>query len=93
MIELTEVKKYLRISHELDDTYINSLIEFSKQFIKEQSGVEYNEKDSVYNMTILQAVAHFYDKREAVSDKSAVNVPYTLDCLIKHLGMRGAYSE
>lgn len=92
-ISLDDVKSFLRISFEDDDDYINSLITMSKQLIEEQTGVEYSENDEVYNMAILQAVAHFYDKRESVSDKSAITVPYTLDCLIKHIGMRGALED
>lgn len=93
MIELEEVKKYLRISYDQDDIYINELLIMSKQLIKEQTGVEYTQEDQVYKMAILQAIAHFYDKRESFSEKSAVTVPYTLDCLIKHIGMRGPINE
>lgn len=92
-ITLEETKQYLRISYENDDTYIESLITMAKQLIKEQTGVEYVEGDEVYKMTILQAVAHFYDKREAYSEKAVTTVPYTLDCLIKHIGMRGDYQS
>lgn len=89
MINLDEVKNYLRIGHDEDDTYIENLITMSKQLIKEQTGVEFKEEDDVYKMAVLQAVAHYYDKRESYSEKTAVAVPYTLDCLIKHIGMRG----
>lgn len=93
MIKLENVKKFLRISYDNDDIFIESLIDTSKQFIKEQTGVDYSENDKVYSMAILQSVAHFYDKREAVSDKTSINVPFTLDCLIKHIGMRGALKD
>ena len=93
MIELQDVKDYLRVSHNLDDNFISGLIETDKQLIEEQTGVKYSDSDKVYKMTILQVVAHFYDKRESFSEKSAVTVPYTLDCLIKHLGMRGPINE
>lgn len=93
MIELQDIKDYLRVSHNLDDNFISGLIETAKQLIEEQTGVKYSDADKVYKMTILQVVAHFYDKRESFSEKSAVTVPYTLDCLIKHLGMRGPINE
>lgn len=93
MIELQEVKDYLRVSHNLDDNFISGLIETAKQLIEEQTGVKYSDSDKVYKMTILQVVAHYYDKRESFSEKAAVTVPYTLDCLIKHLGMRGPINE
>lgn len=92
-IELKDIKQYLRISHDMDDDYIKELVEMSKQLIEEQTGVIYSESDKVYEMTIKQVVAHFYDKRESFSEKSAVEVPYTMDSLIKHIGMRGAKNE
>lgn len=92
-ITLEETKKYLRISYDNDDTYISGLVTMAQQLIKEQTGVEYIEGDEVYKMAILQVVAHFYDKRESYSEKSITTVPYTMDCLIKHIGMRGAYTN
>jgi len=92
-ITLEETKKYLRIAYSNDDAYIESLITMAKQLIKEQTGVEYKDSDEVYKIAVFQAVAHFYDKRESYSEKSITTVPYTLDCLIKHIGIRGPVNE
>lgn len=88
-MDLPEIKNYLRIGHDLDDPYLSELITFSKKFIQEQTGVEYSDTDEVYKIAVKQVVAHFYDKRESVSDKTNVVVPYTMDTLIKHIGIRG----
>ena len=88
-MELNEIKHYLRIGHDLDDPYLTELISFSKNFIAEQTGVSYSDDDAVYKMAVKQVVAHFYDKRESVSEKTNVVVPYTMDTLIKHIGIRG----
>lgn len=92
-ITLEETKQYLRISYTNDDKYIEDLISMSKKLIQEQTGVEYSDADSVYKMAILQAVAHYYDKRESFTEKAISSVPYTLDSLIKHIGMRGSLNE
>lgn len=92
-MDLYEIKHYLRIGHDIDDPYLLELINFAKKFIEEQTGVSYSENDEVYKIAVKQAVAHFYDKRESVSDKSNVVVPYTMDCLIKHIGIRGAITN
>lgn len=84
------LKKYLRIDYDIDDTYLTDLIDLSKKFIKEQTGVEYNKNDSVYNQAVLLMCAHFYDNRTPISEKAVVNVPYSLDCMLKHIGMRGS---
>lgn len=92
-ILLNDVKKYLRITHEVDDNYITELIDFAKDYIKEQTGVDFVTFDKTYRMAIYQVVAHFYDKRESVSDKANVIVPYTMNALIQHIGMRGEADE
>ena len=92
-ITLAETKQYLRIAYSNDDTFITSLVTMAKQLIKEQTGVEYTNGDEVYKIAVFQAVAHFYDKRESYSEKSITTVPYTLDCLIKHIGLRGPKNE
>ena len=89
MITLEQTKQYLRISHNIDDQYITDLIEMSKKFIEHQSGIKYIEGDTIYEMCILQCVSHFYDQRSPIVEKTVAQVPFTLDCLIKDIGMRG----
>lgn len=90
---LENIKSYLRITHKVDDTYITSLIQLSKRFIKEQTGVEYKEGDEVYCQAIMLMVGFYYDNRQAVSGKTMVNVPFSLDCMIKHIGIRGEFKR
>lgn len=93
MLELEYIKKYLRIDFDGDDAYIADLVTLSKNFIKEQTGVEYSANDFVYNQAVLLMVAHFYDNRSPLSEKAVVNVPFSLECMIKHIGMRGSYDS
>ena len=89
-IELSDIKAYLRISHNIDDNFITSLVETSKAFIKEQTGVDYVAGDKVYEQGILFHVAHLYDSRSAYAEKAINEVPYTLDAIIRHIKIRGA---
>lgn len=90
-IELSDIKSYLRITHNVDDTFIESLVGTSKAFIKEQTGVEFVEADKVYKQAVFFMVAHLYDNRSAITEKAVHSVPYTLDALIIHIRLRGAY--
>jgi len=90
---LKEVKEYLRINHDIDDNYIGSLIDLSKEFIKTKTGVEYDKNDTLYKQAILFCVAHYYDNRTSIIDKAIVEVPYTLNEFIKTIGFRGQYVE
>lgn len=92
-MELNEIKNYLRINHNVDDCFLENLSVFAEKLIEEQTGVQYCNNDEIYKMALLQVIAHFYDKREAVSEKTNIVVPYTMDCLIKHIGIRGAINN
>lgn len=93
MVTLEEAKNYLRINFDNDDEFIKTLLKTSEQTVKEQTGVEYNDNDEIYKLAILLLTAHYYDKRESFADKSANKVPYTLETLIQHIGMRGTYTN
>jgi uncharacterized phage protein (predicted DNA packaging) len=92
-IELSDIKKYLRIQHDLDDDFIKSLVDTSKAFIKEQTGVAHVAGDKVYEQGILFHVAHLYDNRSSISDKATNEIPFTLDAIIRHIKIRGAYEQ
>jgi uncharacterized phage protein (predicted DNA packaging) len=92
-VELSDIKNYLRIDHDVDDTFLTSLIETAKAFVEEKTGVKYIAGDNVYELAIKCVVAHFYDKRESVTDKEKEIVPYTMDCLLAHIGVRGSLSD
>jgi len=89
-IELSDIKSYLRITHNVDDTFIESLVGTSKAFIKEQTGVEFVAGDKVYEQCVLFLVAHLYDNRASVTEKATTEIPYTLDALLRHIKIRGA---
>lgn len=92
-ITITDIKTYLRINHNIDDNYLTDLIDVAKAFIFEQTGVEYSESDKVFEQGIYFLVAHLYDNRSPISEKAVNTVPYTLDAIIKHLKIRGAYLD
>lgn len=89
-LELNDIKAYLRITHNVDDTFIESLVGTSKAFIKEQTGVEFVAGDKVYEQCVLFLVAHLYDNRASVTEKATTEIPYTLDALLRHIKIRGA---
>ena len=86
---LTNLKSFLRIDFNDDDAYITSLIDISKDYIKEQTGVKYTYKDSVYNQAVFLMVQHFYDNKTIMTEKAVNEIPYTLTSMIHHIGMRG----
>ena len=87
-LTLSDVKQYLRIDFDSDDTYISQLIDMSKSYIKEQTGKTYTAGNKVYEQAILLMVAGFYDNRTPFTEK-AVNETncMSLKCMLNHIGM------
>lgn len=92
-IEIADIKAYLRITHNIDDKFIERLVDVSKAFIKEQTGVDFVEGDKVYEQGILFHVAHLYDNRSAITEKAVNEIPYTLDAIIRHIKIRGSIND
>lgn len=89
-LQVSDIKSYLRIIHNVDDLFLENLLLTAKDLIKEQTGVEFQDGDKVYEQCVLFMVAHLYDNRASVTDKAINEIPYTLDALIRHIKLRGA---
>lgn len=88
-LDLAYVKSYLRIDYNDDDTYLTDLISLSKRYIYEQTGVEYSDSDELYRQAVLLSVSHFYGSRSPVSEKAITVMPFSLEAIVRHIGMRG----
>lgn len=88
-MQLTEIKSYLRIIHNNDDNVLTELIDEAKMYIKNVTGVDYDENDLQYKQCIRFLVQQRYDVREAVSDKPKSECDYTITNLLSHISLRG----
>lgn len=86
---LDSIKKYLKVDHEVEDELIQDLIEWSKAFIKEKTGQEYDEKDLLQKDLIRLLVAYRYYNRNAIGEKTLSEYPYSITELLKTLAFRG----
>ena len=92
-ISLIEIKKYLRVSHNIDDDFITELIESEKMYVKNVTGVEYSVDDLQYNQLIMLLVHQHYYNRGATSEKGVNEMPFSANSLLNHIGLRGALSD
>ncbi len=92
-MELSEVKQYLRLesSYVAEDTELENLISAAEKYIRDVTGKGLTDENKVFDLAVKTLIAHWYENRNAVSDKSAVNLPFTLDCLIKVLALCSDY--
>ena len=89
IMKLEQIKKYLRIEYEDEDSVILQTYNTAVSFAEEKTGVKYAENDSLYDTLICLLTAHFFDNREAVSEKTRSEIPYTITSLIKAIEVRG----
>ena len=89
IMQLEQIKKYLRIEYDDEDSVILQAYNTAVSFAKEKTGVKYAENDSLYDTLICLLTAHFFDNREAISEKTRSEIPYTITSLIKAIEVRG----
>lgn len=90
---LEEVKGYLRIDGIDLDNELLSYIESAKIYIKQTTGKAFDGADELYKLCIKMLVAHWYENKGAtVVGTIVVNLPLTVDTLIKHIATCGDYA-
>ncbi|WP_444461617.1 head-tail connector protein [Rhodobacter capsulatus] len=86
MLDLTFVKKHLRIEHDEDDTYLSFLLATTTAEITALTGVA-NDASAPerYKLAVLLMLAHYYEHREATTATKRATLPYGLSYLIENL--------
>lgn len=75
-IGLKEIKDYLRITENDEDTFIQTIILASKAFIRSYTGLNENQIDNKEDLAIVLYVlcSEMYDNRQYTADKDKVNI-------------------
>lgn len=87
---LIELKKYLKVEHDIEDDLIKDFIELSKEYIQQKTGVQYNENDLIFKDCLRLMVAYRYYNRNAIGEKNLSEYPYSITEHLKTLSFRGA---
>lgn len=86
---LKNIKKYLKVEHDVEDELIQDFIEWAKAFIKAKTGQTFKENDVLYKDLIRLLVAYRYYNRNAIGEKNLSEYPYSITELLKTLAFRG----
>ena len=95
-LTLADAKAFLRVEHNLDDSYITSLITVARSFVEEFQGrliavrvpaqgevAPENETPTAYEkQAMLLLISHFYDNRNPVTNAKFEEVPFTISRLL-----------
>ena len=86
---LEKIKAFLKLNNNIEDELLETLITAAKQLVKSVTGIEYNEADEIYKLLICYLAAHYYENRQVVGEKNMTQMPYTIQHLMAHIGVRG----
>ena len=83
-MELDELKLYLRVDIEDDDTLIAALQKSAEEYL-ENAGVTKDYSKELYKLAIKLLVSHWYENRDVQSEKAAAKLSFSLDTIITQL--------
>jgi uncharacterized phage protein (predicted DNA packaging) len=78
---LEEVKFYLRVDGDEEDASIQSLIDASKEYLRNTDVVE--RDSNLYRLAIKMLVSHWYENREIVGKDR--EIPYGFKAIVTQL--------
>lgn len=94
-MELSRLKKHLRVTHSMEDDLIQDYLEFAESEIKDSVSTSstrdesFFEDNKIYERAVIMLTAHFYENRVAYSDIQLYEVNDSTTSSIQKL--RGAY--
>ena len=83
---LENIKKYLKITHDVEDDLIQNFIEWGKAFIKKKTGRDFDENDYLMRDLLQLLVAYRYYNRNAIGEKTLNEYPYSITEMLKTMG-------
>ena len=92
---LNEVKVYLKLDDDLteDDELITGLIDAAKTYIEDSTGKSYQDTQ-LYNLAVKMIVAHWYENRQVISNKTVVNeLPQSFFEIVAQIKWSSRYTE
>lgn len=95
-MDISEIKLYLRITHDDEDALIESFCEAAENYIRQKTGKSKKGADDIandvlYKQTVKLMVAHWYENRAVISPSATNKISHTVDALIDHISLCGDY--
>lgn len=80
---LSEVKEFLRIDFDDDDSLINTLIISAKTYIFNATGKEFDQFNELHKLCLMILITHWYENREAVG--KAEKLSFSLSSILTQI--------
>ena len=89
---LDDVKLYIRVDSDDEDTLIQDLMDAAKGYLQRMTGKLYTD-DAVWNMAVKYLCSHWYENRDDTVVGRDAKVDHTIDSLISHIALCSDYQE
>jgi uncharacterized phage protein (predicted DNA packaging) len=70
IVSLDEVKNWLRIDFSEDDALLTTLISAAEAYLKNATGVEYDENNHLAKLFCMTLISDWYENREMIGKAS-----------------------
>lgn len=84
MTTLSDVKTFMRIDHDEEDTLLSSLLMASESYIKNATHINVDTTSPLFDLGQQILVGHWYENREAVGKTSGA-ILFGLDSILTQL--------
>ena len=84
IVTLEEARNWLRVDSEEDDILIHSLIKAAESYLKNATGIEYDNTNELAKLFCLVLIVDWYDDREMVGEASE-KVRHTINSILMQL--------
>lgn len=79
---LEELKQYLRIDNEVEDSFLDSLILLARNYISTATGKNFNENNPKHKLAAYLFCSHQYEQRVPVVSVNTKTLEYSLQSLL-----------
>ena len=88
ILTLDEVKLWLRIDGDADDTSLAILIATAEQYLKNATGIEFNSTNTLAKLLCMSLISDWYENREHVG-KESDRTRFTIQSILMQLTYGG----
>lgn len=97
ILTLDEVKVWLRVDGEADDTSLLLLIATAEQYLSNATGIEYDSTNTLAKLFCMSLISDWYENREHVSrehvGRESDRTRFTIKSMLMQLTYGGEHNE
>lgn len=88
-LDLQDVKEWLRVDHDEDDSIIESIIKSSIQYLENATGKNFDESNELAKQFCLFLISDWYENRQYMGEKVGEKVRFIIQSILAQLKYGG----